>query len=115
MCDKQTSNIQAVYDFWQACLQKLINTVIVVKAKVIYFDKKRKVLLYESDSEDDIFIDTVADDKISIPSLPDNCYCEFSTKFQGMVYDKETRTFVVEGEGYPGSEKNDYTLTLIAS
>ena len=39
MCDKQLSNIQAVYDFWQACSQKTKNTNIVVKAKVNYFDK----------------------------------------------------------------------------
>lgn len=42
MCDKQTSNIEAVYQFWQACSQKIINTNIVVKAKVKYFDKKKK-------------------------------------------------------------------------
>ena len=115
MCDKQTSNIQAVYDFWQACSQKIINTNIVVKAKVNYFDQKTGALLYESSSFDDVLIDTVAEDKISISSLPDCCFCEFSTKFQDMRYDKDSRSLIVEGKGYPGSGKNDYILTLIAS
>lgn len=115
MCDKQTLNIEAVYDFWQACSQKKLNTVIVAKSKVAYFDKKKKELLYESESLDDVFIDTVAEDNISIPSLPDNCYCEFTTKFQDMKYDKESRSLIIAGKGYPGSGKNDYTLTLIAS
>lgn len=115
MCDKQTSNIEAVYEFWQACSQKIINTNIVVKAKVNYFDKKKKALLYESASFDDVLIDTVADDNISISCLPEYCFCEFTTKFQNMRYDKDTRSLIVEGKGYPGSRKNDYILTLIAS
>lgn len=115
MCDKQTSNIEAVYDFWQACSQKTINTNIVVKAKVNYFDKQTKAWLYRSAAFDDILIDTVADDKISISSLPECCFCEFTTKFQDMRYDEDTRSLIVEGKGYQGSGKHDYILTLVAS
>lgn len=82
----QMNNILAVRDFWQNANVVSMNTVIIVKACVVYTNARTGQILYRSNGPIDVHIDTVNDSEVIVPALPDDlgCFGNFSTYWQDM-------------------------------
>ena len=109
----QENNIHAVRDFWQNANVIKANTVIIVKASVVYTDLRTNKILYRSEEPIDVYIDTVNDYDVIVPDLPNElgCFGRFSTYRQEMKYEKGILT--IKGKGNPDVGKNSYAVTLI--
>lgn len=109
----QTNNIQAVHDFWQNANVVSRNTVIIVKASVIYTNSRTGQILYRSNGPIDVQIDTVNDSEVIVPALPDElgCFGNFSTYWQDMEWKNGVLT--IKGEGNPHVGKDPYIVTLM--
>lgn len=103
----QTSNMQAVYNFYQNARDKDLRTVIRVKANVIYTDTKINRELYHSLTT--LYIDTVDSDQITIEDLPNSCFNQFSTKFQQMSY--ADGVLIIKGDGF--KTKSPYMISVM--
>lgn len=109
----QDNNIHAVRDFWQNANIIRTNTVIIVKASVVYTDLRTDKILYRSEEPIDVHIDTVNDYEVTVPALPNElgCFVSFSTYWQEMKYEKGILT--IKGKGNPNVGKNSYVVTLM--
>lgn len=109
----QTDNILAVRDFWQNANVVSNNTVIVVKASVVYTNARTGQTLYRSNEPIDVQIDTVNDCEVIVPSLPDElgCFGNFSTYWQEMKY--ENGVLIIKGKGNPQVGKDPYVVILM--
>ena len=109
----QTQNILAVRDFWQNANILSNNTVIIVKANVVYTNTRTGQILYRSNGPIEVFIDTVNDNEVIVPAIPDElgCFGSFSTYWQDMNYKNGVLT--IKGNGNPQVGKDPYVVTLM--
>lgn len=109
----QTKNIQAVRDFWHNANVVSRNTVIIVKASVVYINSRTGQILYRSNGPIDVQIDTVNDCEVIVPALPDElgCFGNFSTYWQDMEWKNGVLT--IKGKGNPQVGKDSYIVTLM--
>lgn len=109
----QTNNILAVRNFWQNANDVTINTVILVKASVVYTNARTGQILYRSTEPIDVQIDTVNDCEVIVPALPDDlgCFGTFSTYWQDMEWANGVLT--IKGIGNPQVDKDPYVVTLM--
>ena len=109
----QTDNILAVRDFWQNANIVSKNTVIVVKASVVYTNARTGQILYHSKELIDVHIDTVNDCEVIVPALPDElgCFGTFSTYWQEMKY--ENGVLTIKGKGNSQVGKDSYVVALM--
>lgn len=90
----------AIYDFYHNALDKVINTVIKVTANVIYTDVRTKKELFHGKTT--LYIDTVADDKITFVDFPNTCFSEFMTRYQAFTYNNGVLHISGDGNGIKG-------------
>lgn len=109
----QMDNILAVRDFWQNANVVSTNTTIIVKASVVYTNTRTGKTLYRSDEPIVVYIDTVNDNEVTVPSLPDSlgCFGNFSTYWQEMEWQNGVLT--IKGKGNPKVGKDPYIVTLM--
>ena len=109
----QMDNILAVRDFWQNAHQVSINTVIIVKASIVYTNTRTGKVLFRSNGPIDVHIDTVRDNEVIVPELPDElgCFGNFSTYWQEMKWQNGVLT--IKGKGNPSVGKDPYAVTLM--
>ncbi len=105
----QYKNIDAIFRFRCNANVEIINTVIVIKATVLYFETVRQCVLYRDQTR--IFIDTTQESKVSIPALAyiDECFSEFWTKYQSFDYLNGALNISGSGSGL----KAPYVITII--
>ena len=109
----QTKNILAVHDFWQNANIVSVNTVIIVKASVVYTNTRTGQTLYRSKGPVEVQIDTVDDCKVIVSDLPDDlgCFGTFSTYWQEMKW--ENGVLTIKGNGNPKEGKDPYVVTIM--
>lgn len=105
----QYKYIDAIFRFRCNANVEILNTVIVIKAIVSYFDMVKQCLLYRDQTR--VFIDTTQESKVSIPALAyiDECFSEFLTKYQSFNYLNGALNISESGSGL----KAPYVITII--
>lgn len=105
----QSKIIDAVFRFSRNACVEILNTVIVIKATVLYFDTVRQCVLYRDQTR--VSIDTTQESKVSSLALAyiDECFSEFWTRYQAFDY----QNGVLNISGSESGLKAPYVITII--
>lgn len=100
-------------DFWQNANIISNNTVIIVKACVVYTNTRTGQTLFRSNVPIDVQIDTVNDCEVIVPALPEDlgCFGTFSTYWQEMRW--ENGVLIIKGNGNSKVGKDPYVVTFM--
>ena len=79
----------------------------------VLFHERNNNGQYRSDEPIEVYIDTVYDNEVTVPSLPDSlgCFGNFSTYWQEMEW--KNGVLIIKGKGNPKTGKNPYVVTLM--
>lgn len=105
----QDNNIYAIIDYRNIADIESANTVMVIRAHILYYDTVDGKVLFRGEAR--VLIDTTRDNNVSIPLLSsdDRCFCEFSSRYQEFSFNEGVLT--ISGGGF--EQKHSYKVTLM--